>query len=373
MKLTCLVLQLVLLLVASLCPQIAEAALPASELKNGISDSNPIYEVAKGELKNVMAGLKDYSIVVLVTSSDPKLGCKLCEDFDPVYKKIAGSIYQKYPSLKDEAFFLRVEASENLEYLKELSVTSVPRVWGFPNSKIVLGEEKYNKIKALLAEQKLALNSGKEFVEPEWYDLKQAGMEHFVFQLTKGDDWQSVIGKFAEFVGNTIHVNVHAALFEETKEGKINWFVTGQWFVYFLVGIKVFQKIRQNSAEGVNFWQDKRIYAYLSLVLIFICVSGFNFALQRSSPFASQKDGKVMWIAPVTNNQLGAEIVISVLLHIVTTGVLIFLVGGINVAKDYKNVVRIIAAFLFAYIIMLGVSVYTVKSPGYPFNYIKLI
>ncbi|GAV27657.1 hypothetical protein PMKS-001125 [Pichia membranifaciens] len=218
MKTANLVLQLISLLLLALCPQKVDAALSVDELKKSVSDSNPIYDVPDGQLKDIVTGLKPYGLILLVTTADPRFGCDLCGQFEPVYAKIVQAVYQKYPALKNEAFFLRVEAANHLEYLKELGVTSVPRVWGFPNSKGVLGEEKFNKVKSLLEEQKQALASGGVFIEPEWYDLKQAGMEHFVFELAKGDNWEAVIAKFAGFLSNTLHVDVNAALVEVEGE-----------------------------------------------------------------------------------------------------------------------------------------------------------
>ena len=374
MKTAKLVLQLILLLFLALCPQKVDAALSVDELKKSVSDSNPIYDVPDGQLKDVVTGLKPYGMILLVTTADPRFGCDLCGQFEPVYAKIVHAVYQKYPALKNEAFFLRVEAANHLEYLKELGVTSVPRVWGFPNSKGVLGEEKFNKVKSLLEEQKQALASGGMFIEPEWYDLKQAGMEHFVFELAKGDNWEAVIGKFAGFLSNTLHVDVNAALVEGVKKSKIDWFVTVQWFVYFLLGVKVLQKMRQNSEEGIRFWVDRRLYAYLSIVLIFICVSGFNFTTQRGSPFVSQKDGKVLWIAPTSTTQFGSEIIISVLLHVAFTGVLIFLIDGSRLVQGVRrSMALVVASVLLAYVLMLGANIYAVKSPGYPLNYVKLM
>lgn len=374
MKIANLVLQITSLLLLALCPHAVDAALSVDELKKSVSDSNPIYNVPQGQLKDVVTGLKPYGMVLLVTTADPRFGCDLCGQFEPVYAQIIRAVYQKYPALKDEAFFLRVEAADHLEYLKELGVTSVPRVWGFPNSMGVLGEEKFNKVKSLLEEQKQALANNGVFIEPEWYDLKQAGMEHFVFELTKGDNWEAVIGKFAEFLGNTLHVDVNAALVEGVKKSKIDWFVTAQWFVYFLVGVKVLQRIRQNSAEGVRFWADRRLYAYLSIVLIFICVSGFNFTMQRGSPFVSQKDGKVLWIAPTSTTQFGSEIIISVLLHVAFMCVVVFLIDGTRLVQGaYKSMALVAASMLLAYVLMLGANIYAIKSPGYPLNYVKLL
>lgn len=373
MKIIDLISKLVGFALISSLPSFTNAALSVKDLQSAITESNPIYEVPAGELENVITNLREYSMMVLVTTEDPRYNCQMCGQFDPVYAKIARSIYRKLPVLKDRLFFIRVEASQHLPKLKELGIQSVPQVWGFPDSKKVLGAEKFEKVQRLIGEKTLALVKGESFQDPEWYDLNQAGMEHFVFEMEQGDTWEVVIDKFGTFISSTVSVDVKPAILDSAKEGSFDWFLTIQWFIYVLVFLKIFQKLRQNYGEGIPIWQDKNIYIYFSLVLIFVCVSGLNFSLQRHVPFLSHKDGKILWIAPASNTQFGFEIIISILLHVFFTIVIVGLIDGVPRLKDTNKDIAVLIGAIFMFVLLiLAANIYQAKNGGYPLNYFKI-
>lgn len=350
------------------------AEIPVKEIQSVITTNHPIYDIPEGQFNNVLNGLKTYNLFVLVTSSDPKYNCALCNQFDPVYEQLVRSVYRKFPILKDRVIFTRIEATKHLDGLKELGIKSIPQIWGFPDSKRILGEEKFDKIYKLLKEMELSFAKGEEFIEPDWYNLNQAGMEHYTFEMNQGDNWGTVIVKFVEFLSSTTTIDLRSILEDSKKENSIDWFITIQWFTYILVGIKIFQKLRETSEDGTKFWQDRKIYAYLSIVLIFIFISGFNFTLQRHSPFISNLKGKLLWVAPVNNNQFGSEIVITILLQIGFFITFILMLNNKYVFEDRKsqNWATIIGSILMLTMLILGVNVYYLKDRGYPYNYIKI-
>ncbi|TID30626.1 hypothetical protein CANINC_000781 [Pichia inconspicua] len=347
------------------------AALPVKELNAQLTPEKPYYEVSEGRLKEVMHGVKDYDMIVLLTTRDEKYNCKMCEEFDPVYVKVINAIYRKYPESKERVIFARVEAVENMEYLRELGITSVPQVWGFPNSIDVMGRERYLKVQRLLKEKETALSNGDMFIEPDWYDLEQAGMEHYIFELNQGESWDATILALSNFIGKTTKLDIKSALFDGQKQG-FDWTLTIQTFAYGIILIKVLQHLKKKSDSGVKIWQDKKLYCYVCVVLIFFNLSGFNFTVQRHSPFISQKEGKILWIAPQSNIQFGSEIIITILIQVIFAGILIFLIDLKNsIGTPVKEILVCIAGISLLLMLFLGVDIYHFKSPGYPFHYLK--
>lgn len=372
MKLQTFLLQIAGLYILNICFAPVYAVIPIDEIKTEISETNPLYNVPAGRFEHFLGSLKPYNMIVLVTTSNPKYNCAMCEQFDSVYLKIVSSIFKHHPSLKDSVVFARVEASDHLEHLKKLGISSVPQIWGFPNSKSVLGEDKYIKVGKLLKEREIARINGEEFKDPDWYDLGQAGMEHFVFQFSQGQQWDTVIDNFAEFIGQTIKMDVKPSVRDDGNKG-VDWFVVAQWFVYSIIAIKFFQHIKAKSQSDVKLWKDKKLYGYVCIVLIFINLSGFNFTVQRHVPFISQREGNILWVAPLSNSQFGSEIVISIALQVAFMALLIFCIDGVgHLDSSLKNVGTIVACLSLLGMLLLGADIYHFKNPSYPYNYLKL-
>lgn len=348
------------------------ASLPIEELNAQLTPEKPYYEVPEGRLKDVMYGVKSYDMIMLLTTRDEKYNCKMCEDFDPVYVKVVNAIYDKYPEIKEKVIFVRVEAVKNMEYLRTLGIRSVPQVWGFPNSIDVLGQEKYVKIERLLKEMEISLLNGDSFIKPDWYDIDQAGMEHYIFEFNQGDSWDSTLNALSKFIEKTTKLDISSALIHGQKSG-FNWTVTIQTFAYVIIIIKALQHLKKKSDSNTKFWEDKKLYCYISVVLILFNLSGFQFTVQRHSPFISQREGKILWVAPQGNIQFGSEIIITILLQVIFAGLLIFLIDMKDwISSPTKEILICFAGISLLVMLLLGVDIYHFKSPSYPFHYFKL-
>lgn len=345
----------------------SHAELSVKELQAGISQANPVYDVPKGQLGNVVTFLKDYSMIVKVTSNSTQYNCGLCDQFEPIFLNIATLIYRKYPQLKDRLFFINVEASIHLEDLKKLGIQSIPQVWGFPDSHKIYGDN-YDEVSGMVQKLKNGIN-----VQSDKYDVDKIGMEHYIFEMVQGEEWDIVIERLGVFITQTVGVDITEAIQESKKEGRIDWIVTAQWFVYIFIAIKVFQKLKSNSND-IPFYKNKNLYIYLTLLLIYINLSGFNFTVQRQAPFISHKNGQILWIAPQPTTQFASEIAISIFLQVSFTGVLIGIIDVIKRVDDVKkDYIVILCSISLLSLLIIGINIYQYKSPHYPFNYIKII
>lgn len=345
----------------------SDAAYSFDELRREITKIDPLFHVPEGELENVLSSLREYNMIMLVTTNEERYNCLMCEQFDPIFVKIIQNVYKKHPELLKNTIFTRVEAAQHLPTLKSLGIKSVPQVWGFPDSRAVLGAEKYKDVKHLLEQRKAAILKGESFPSPDWYDLDNAGMEHYVFELSKGAQWNDVIEKLAGFIGNTLNTDVTDILKAGSDEESM-WFTVGKWMVYAIVTFKFLQRVSTKSE--IPIYADKNIYAYFCIVLIFVNLSGYNFTMQRKVPFISRRGENILWVAPEGNSQFGSEIVISIALQITFSAVLLSL---IVLAKHSHGIARdlivTIASLSLLMLLLFAAGIYHLKNGSYPFNY----
>lgn len=352
-----------------LIPQFAEATPGIKELKSYITSDKPIYQVPDSKFEELLGGLRDYNLIMLVTTSDPKYNCEMCSQFDPIFEKIVQNIYKKSSSYKNKIIFARVEASIHLESLKSLGISSIPQIWGFPESQRVLGEN-YEKIVNLLKLKDIANSKGEVFENPDWYDLNKVGLEHYVFQLSQGDQWEAVINKLADFLGMTTNIDLIPAIRPETSTNSFNLISVVKILSLGIILYKVLERIRAKDKEGEFFLTNKRLYAYLSIVLILLNLSGFNFTTQRASPFVSQSEGQILWVAPSSGVQFGAEVIISIAIQACFILVLFVLFNYVDsFSPTVKHLVVSLCGLSLMGLLLLGADIYHLKSPAYPFNY----
>lgn len=360
-------------------------AVPIAQVRQlaAVQESAPVYSVPGGELEPLLKGFKQYSIILLLTTSDPKFQCSMCSQFDPIFYKYSQEILSQYPELANEVVFARVDATDHLEFLKSLGVKSIPMVWGFPTSLEVYG-------RALLTElEELSLDYERDPSLDTAARLEQLGMqnvewasignEHYEFSMGEGEAMNEMLSRLAGFISRTINVDVRKGLEKAAAAGSDNhggWDYTLviQAFVLVFVTIKIIRKFRSNSEEsGVAFWQEKKLYAYLCIVFIYFSISGVNFCMQRHAPFIAQKKGKLIWLAEGTRNQLGWESILSVLFQSLFTVCLLglierdYLVNAIGESANMDVIALVLAGLLFTGGFVFN-WVYGMKDPSYAYN-----
>jgi oligosaccharyltransferase complex subunit gamma len=365
---------LIVLICLCLIPKGINAAISIDEFKKNTSIQKPIYNIPSGKLQDTITGLRDYNMIMLVTTSNPQYQCAMCEQFDPIYEKMVINIYKGLPKLKNQVIFTHVEAADHLQDLKSLGISSVPQIWGFPESQRVLGEN-YDKVVKLLKIKQDAISNDEIFENPDWYNLDQAGMEHYVFQFSQGDQWDDVIDKLTQFISTTINFDVKPGVRPEIQNNSSYW-ITGIKYVSIIIILyKIYERLKSKDEDNSEFFlTNKNLYAFLSIVLIFLSLSGFNFTTQRQSPFVSQNDGKILWIAPGNSTQFGSEVIISILLQIAFSLILILLINGVKLFNSpIKDLIVIISGLFLIGLLLLGADIYHLKSTAYPFNYVSIL
>lgn len=376
MELNWLILTWILFPISCLC------GVPIGVLNSHISKTkSPIYNVPAGQLETILDGFKQYTIFILITTTNSKYDCSLCEQFDPIYNHYVEDIFQHFKSLNSEVVFMRVEATDHLDFLKTLGIKSIPAIWGFPPSLDVYGREMLTELEDIVYRYQIAFANGdknydidgklREYSEVLKYD--QLGQEHYVFDMNQGEDMNKMLARLAKFISDTLKMDVRPALGSKDKNqsSSFDYTLIVQSFIGVFITIQLIKKLKREELKGGKpFWQERKLYAYISIVLIYISISGLNFCMQKHSPLISQSKGKIIWIAPGNRQQMGFESIMSIGFQLLFTFLLIGLIDGVelfNIDDGSRDFIALVLAVAMLIVLFGFTTVYGKKDASYPF------
>lgn len=377
MELNWLILTWVLFPISCLCE------VPIGVLNSLIAKTNtPIFEVPTGQLEPILDGLKQYTLFVLISTSNSKYQCSLCEQFDPIFKLHVEDIFDHFGELNNEVAFIRVEATDHLDFLKSLGVKSIPAVWGFPKSVNVYGREMFTELEGIVHDYQTAVSNGDSNYDidgklreySELLEYEKLGQEHYVFDLNQGEPMNEMLPRLEKFISKTVNLDIKPALGKKNNDNSssLDYTIIIQSFIGFFIVIQLIKKFKNDGKEnGKPFWQEKKLYGYLSIVLIYISISGLNFCIQRHSPFISQSKGEIVWIAKGNRQQMGFESILSIGFQILFTFLLIGLVDGVEFFSDEdgsRDLIAMILALGMLAALFVFTFLYGKKDLSYPFT-----
>lgn len=368
-----------LLLAWTLFPTSCLAGVPIGVLNSQIAKTDlPYLEIPAGQLAPILDGFKQYSLFILITTNEPKYECAMCEQFDPIYKHFIDDIFAHFGHLKNEVVFTRLEATTHMDILRKLGVKAVPAIWGFPTSLDVYGRPLLTQLEAIMHEYRTAVANGdssynvdaklREYSENLEYE--QLGQEHYVFDMNTGEDMNKMLSRLERFISNTIKLDIRPALGKESRNDSFDYTIIVQTFIGMFIVIQVAKKLKREETEGRPFWQEKKLYGYISIVLIYISISGLNFCMQRHSPLISQSKGEIVWIAPGSRQQMGFESILSVLFQVAFSALLVGLIDGVELFSEEdgsRDVVSLFFALALLVVLFAFMFVYGKKDASYPF------
>lgn len=333
-----------------------------------------IQNIPAGSLQNVLSGLKTSPLILLITTSAPEYQCSLCDQFDPIFFEMAEIVNS---NLQDPPIFLRLEAIEHKEELTALGVKTVPLILGFPSSKDVYTSA-YFELTQLLKEDPINKDKIENIIG---HPFNQIGMEHYRFELVAREPLNEMIYRLGGFISKTIGENINLDKIISNGKASFDYSIMIQCFLFVFVGIKLYKKFGsgnegEDDLERQPFLANWKIYCYLSVVIIVISISGLHYCMQRGVPFISQNQGKIMWFAPTSRNQMGFETIVSVVLQLLWGISLFMLICGANMFSEVDGS-RAFIRFLSLGVVIAcwccGVGVYGVKDGGYPYSIQKIL
>ncbi|SCU86562.1 LAME_0D06700g1_1 [Lachancea meyersii CBS 8951] len=337
---------LVAALLASVC-----AALSNQALAKEASKQKGVIKLTNANFEKVLGGQKDAYLVVLLTSTNPAIGCTLCAELEPEFDLLTESWLHDHPaglSADGERalFFAKADfdAKKNSKVFVHFNANNVPRLL---------------------------------FISPE-----------------------NAFGTFSQInlpgePGMTRVAAIMSALKEATGiadfelHQPINW---GSIAVTAVATAVIVAVVRRNKALAAKLVACKSIWGLGTVFIIVIWNSGYMFNAIRGSQFAGMSqngDAVIYFMEGQQQNQFGIETqIVSVIYGILaacTVGLITFVPYAANFyAKDktgrpspskasFVEMILTLSFLITLYAVYSALmAVFGLKSSGYPFRLLRL-
>ncbi|QPG73101.1 hypothetical protein FOA43_000406 [Brettanomyces nanus] len=340
---------MIFLIVAS----VVQAALPKSLLRQRASESDSnVILVQSDEFEPVFnrSNDRDYFMVTLLTASHAEASCDLCKSVQPLFEEIASTVGRKEPNA--DIFFLHIDAHENLANLKEYGIRSVPQLWIYPPFQLIYKESS-------------------DIDSTDDYDSRQIfpknlniTSEHYAFTLSNEIPESVLELDLAMFISHICHVNI------QIDKG-IEMQTLVKSFVAFTI---VFRLLKKKGRKVLDLLSDWRLYCGLSIILIYINMSGLNFCIQRGVPFLSRSStGNIQLMTGGVQYQQGVEIAISIAFQVsFTLFLVVLLLSPEYLEEGNKGLAVTISVVSIFLTYNTFTTAFLAKDHGYPFNVVEM-
>ncbi|ANZ76627.1 BA75_03352T0 [Komagataella pastoris] len=307
-----------------------------------------ILSVNSSKFNGFCQGPRDYFIVALFADVENEAGCKISQEFVPVFEKVVGAYMDDYGNT-GKAFFAILDYSDIQHDYQDVSLLTVPQVWIYPPT------------------NKMDYSTDYDSKPGDHACCFDETTEHLAYQipeslLTKSIQENSL--EFAQFLAEILQIQLYLK-----SEFDMSHFISYLLGLFLLTQLirKRRDKIRKRLA-GSYIWQ------VLSLVSILISISGYNFCSQRGVPFLPLNDkGARMFLSGGQQYQFGSEVLISIVVYLSLAICVIVLICIPRISNPLR---RNFGALFFATFLFLGynilTSIFIIKNPSYPFNFINI-
>lgn len=325
-------------------------ALTNDKLYKEAQKNNGVIQLTNTNFHKVLGGKRDAHVVLLLTATNPQVGCTLCIEFESEFSQVAQSWQQDHPkglSSDGESglFFARAdyEPRRNGEVFTHFKVNNVPRVFVLPP-----GDDM-----DLFRIMNLPAESGATRVA-----------------------W--VIQSLSELTG-----------FNDYKMHEpINW---GSVIITSLSTAIVTFIVKKNTAIAARVITSKAVWGVGTVFVIVLWISGYMFNSIRGSQYAgvSADGSKVLYfLEGQQQNQFGVETQIVSVIYGALIANILCLIKFVPYAKKFyahdRNgkptpskaiLIELTLALTFSSFLYLSysalVAVFRLKSVGYPFKLFK--
>ncbi|QPG72860.1 hypothetical protein FOA43_000162 [Brettanomyces nanus] len=313
-----------------------------SHVVKSLGSNGPV-KVTDNNYQEVMAN-EDYSLVLFITASSPRIGCVLCTEVMPKYSQLASSYYKnlrasgvlnvKDDGLKNEDLELNkskfviayADLSDAPEFFKILGINSVPKVYYYDPRKAMDAANPTDQYR-FAGDDIPQRMSG-------WIMSHSSKSDPELFHIIETPDYQSMMA------------NVFA----------------------FLVALFVLYKKSDRLMQVVF---NKKLWRACCMILVILLCSGYMYNRIRQTEFTGHtQEGLPVYFAPSQQSQYAAETqIVSVIYAFAAVGVIV-IADTVNRAVNPKHRFSIIVVCLvvvyFAYAYLM--ACFKAKNQGYPFS-----
>ncbi|ODQ80650.1 hypothetical protein BABINDRAFT_160897 [Babjeviella inositovora NRRL Y-12698] len=96
--------------------------------------SGDVLRITHTNYESIMNGPRDYDLVLLITATDPRVGCHLCTEYNPSFIAIAGE-HAKASQGKSNVFFALLDFNEKSRPIfQQMQLQNVPKLYYYPKT-----------------------------------------------------------------------------------------------------------------------------------------------------------------------------------------------------------------------------------------------
>ncbi|KAH3676091.1 hypothetical protein WICMUC_002388 [Wickerhamomyces mucosus] len=307
------------------CLSFVQCALPIDNVKL-FRNSDSIIEIDSSNLNQILVGERSYYISLFFTSDDPALNCKICAQFEPIYKKVIKSLF-KIENLQNKIVFAKVDFEKNKPFFKELGLTHIPKLWILPPT-----------------EDSNSNASNQPHYE---YTISEQSLD----PLNLGD-----------YIAKLLHITVKIDTDFEVSE------FLGYFLFTFSI-VLIFKKL------VIQKYPKYKLFQLISVALILLFISGYMFTVIRGIPLISKDaKGEIMYFSGGTHWQFGLEtFLIASIYSALISGIVVLVQILPKLENEIKKNVLIICVNIgMIYLLSYFISIYLIKDGSYPFRLLEL-
>lgn len=302
------------------------AAKSSAVAKIRTKQKKSVIDVTNGNFEKLLDGPRDYYIAVVLTATSSQVGCTLCRGFDPDYSTVANSWVQDHPE-NDGLFFAKADFNDNRrKVFDRYQIQQVPKLYLYRPTN-----------------DSTKLETG--FIE---------------YPFREGDNMQGLIDFIEQETGKKIDLKV-----------PVNYEQLALTVVTLLITLAVTIKFRGTVLE---ISKSKILWSLASVVAILLLISGYMFNTIRGSPYMGYS-GPYDFFLEGQQNQYGIETNFVSSVYGVMAILCVVLITKIPSINNTK--VRMIGVLVVSFALFVSYSVlfdiFSKKSPGYPFHFLRLI
>ncbi|ODV97293.1 hypothetical protein PACTADRAFT_15773 [Pachysolen tannophilus NRRL Y-2460] len=338
------ILTILLILCSSVC------AYTSKDLDKIISKSkNNIIKITDKNYNKILNNeRKDYHIAVYLTASSPRVGCALCNEFQPIYTILANSFAENLKKLNeqerlelnknggDKIFFAIADFSDNMEFFTKLSLNNVPKLFYFHPTNSNLKDNN---------------------------DNLHNNFDEYAF--TTGDQTTAL----ANWLISNTPIKIPPKLFQIIQPLDYSKIITR-----LIIIISIIIIIYKFSTKFNKIVYSKAIYQSISIITIILFTCGYMFNQIRMTPYTkTNNDGSFTYFVSGHQAQLGVETQIISGIYAILFVSISFLLNKVNQIKNLKikflTVVIMVFTIFISYAVL--VNIYHLKHGAYPFYILK--
>lgn len=303
-------------------------ALSASNLlKHKEKSKSNIIKLTKNNYERILEGPRDSYVLLLLTATNPQIGCSVCQKLGPEFDKLANSWFQDHPD-GDNLFFAKSDFADGYrEIFQAFQLNNVPRLFLYsPSAETSKFNEGFEQLPVP------SVNIGPELAA-------------VLSEATKKD----------------------VKIYEPVAYGNI---VITALFTFFTVLL-----LKKNFASVSALLTNKPLWGGFVVFSILIFNTGYMFNAIRGTPYARPtQDGGAEYFVQGQQNQLGAETQAMAFVYAILAFSFVSLVTKVRLIQNDKVqffVVTVITLIVFlTYSALL--QIFRFKSPGYPYLLVQL-